>query len=255
VTMPLRREEAVMLGSHPLGEGGRIVSFLTRNRGKVRGVARSSRRLKSKFGAALEPFTRAEVVYFEKEGRDLVTLDQAYLLASPYRDSAHDLEVSWHLQYVAEVVEQVAPEGEPQPLLFRLLAAVGDAVQEGVGPRLACCYFELWLLRLQGVLPGLDACTDCSGPLEEGAVADAARDAFLCRTCAPSPGPRPVLDRSALRMLRESVRRPLPEIAAAGVARETVATASRALRALLLHYVGKEIKSIRFIESLEETAQ
>jgi recombinational DNA repair protein (RecF pathway) len=104
-------------------------------------------------------------------------------------------------------------------------------------------------------MPDLEACTRCDSPLEEGADVDGAHDALLCRDCAPGGGGKAHLDGAALRLLRESLRRPLPDIASAGVPPATVSGASRALRSLVLHYVGKEIKSLRFLESLEKMPQ
>lgn len=227
------------------------MSFLTREHGKVRGVARGSRRLNSKFGAALETFSRAQVIYYEKEGRDLVTLDHADLESSPQSAATADLDVAWHLQYIAEVVEQVAVEGEPQPLLYRLLAAVGDAVASGMDVRLAACYFELWLLRLQGVLPDIGSCGECGRPIGDRAVVHAGRDAFLCRRCRPDPGHRPVFDRPVLRFLAEALRRSIPALAAAEVSPAVLATASAGLRPLVQRYVGREIRSVRFLDTLE----
>lgn len=240
-----------MLRTWAYGEGGQIVSFLTRESGKMRGLARSSRRMKSKFGAALEPFSRAQVVYFQKEGRELVTLDHADLLASPWIRGAEDLEVAWHLQYLSEVVEQVAREGEPEPVLFRLLSALVDAVRQGLDVRLVACYFELWLLRIEGVLPDLARCGGCGEELRGPAVLDAPTDALVCGVCAPDPLDRPILAEADRRFLLEALRRPVAELAEAQVPSRMVAGASVALRLLLQRYIGRQLRSLRFLDSLE----
>ena len=81
--MPLYTTEAIVLRTYKLGEADRIVVFLTRDRGKRRGVAQGARRMRSRFGGALEPLTRVEVTYFEKESRELVSLNYAEPLSSP----------------------------------------------------------------------------------------------------------------------------------------------------------------------------
>ena len=75
--MPLHTTEALILRTYKLNDADRIVVFLTRDRGKKRGVAKGARRLRSRFRGALEPLTRASVVYFEKESRELVSLHDA----------------------------------------------------------------------------------------------------------------------------------------------------------------------------------
>src|SRR3954468_1840283 len=81
--MPVYTSEALVLRTYKLGEADRIVVFLTRDRGKKRGVAKWSRRPKSRFTGALEPMTEARVAYFEKESRELVGLNYAEVVRSP----------------------------------------------------------------------------------------------------------------------------------------------------------------------------
>src|SRR5579862_8455041 len=81
--MPLYSADALILRTYKLGEADRIVVFLTRDRGKKRGVAKGARRPRSKFGSALEPMTEVKVAYFEKETRELVGLNYAETVRSP----------------------------------------------------------------------------------------------------------------------------------------------------------------------------
>src|SRR5512132_1887252 len=81
--MPVYKSEALILRTYKLGEADRIVVFLTRDRGKKRGVAKGARRQRSKFAGALEPLTEVQVAYFEKEGRELVGLNYAETVRSP----------------------------------------------------------------------------------------------------------------------------------------------------------------------------
>src|SRR5690348_17568170 len=80
--MPLRESEAIILQSYPLGEADRLVSFLSRSMGRVRGVARGARRSKSRFGSALERMSYVRVWFFERETRELVQVNQCELIES-----------------------------------------------------------------------------------------------------------------------------------------------------------------------------
>ena len=75
--MPLYTADALVLRTYKLGEADRIVVFLTRDRGKKRGVAKGARRARSRFAGALEPLTEVRVAYFESERRELVGLNYA----------------------------------------------------------------------------------------------------------------------------------------------------------------------------------
>ncbi len=81
--MPLYTADALILRTYKLGEADRIVVFLTRDRGKKRGVAKGARRQRSRFLGALETLTEAHVAYFEREGRELVGLNYADTVRSP----------------------------------------------------------------------------------------------------------------------------------------------------------------------------
>ncbi len=81
--MPLYTADALILRTYKLGEADRIVVFLTRDRGKKRGVAKGARRPRSRFAGALEPLTEVRVAYFEKEQRELVGLNYAETVRSP----------------------------------------------------------------------------------------------------------------------------------------------------------------------------
>src|SRR6266446_1196022 len=52
--MPARETEAIILKTFPLGKADRLVSFLGRSSGRVRGVAEGGRRVKNRYGSTLD---------------------------------------------------------------------------------------------------------------------------------------------------------------------------------------------------------
>ena len=147
--MPLYATDALILRTYKLGESDRIVVFLTRDRGKKRGVAKNARQSRRRFGGALEPMTYGRVEYFERERRDLVNLNYVEAVRSPL--SAVEGEALGYVSYFAELIDEWAPEADPNETLFRLGASVVDALAAGVRVEPLARYFEYWLLRLQGV--------------------------------------------------------------------------------------------------------
>ena len=147
--MPLHTADALVLRTYKLGEADRIVVFLTADRGKRRGVARGARRPRSRFGGSLEPLTRVRTTYFENERRELVRLRQVEPLSSPLTSGS--AEALLHVSYFAELIDEWAPEADPNDRLFRLGAAVAEALAGGAPVQPLARYFEYWLLRLQGV--------------------------------------------------------------------------------------------------------
>ena len=149
--MPLYTAEALVLRTYKLGEADRIVVFLTRDRGKKRGVAPNARKSRKRFGAALEPLTEVRVSYFEKEGRDLVGLNYAEPVRSPL--SSGSPEALGYSHYFAELIDEWAAEADVDERLYRLGTSALEALLGGVPVEALARYFECWLLRLQGVYP------------------------------------------------------------------------------------------------------
>jgi DNA repair protein RecO (recombination protein O) len=149
--VPLYTAEALVLRTYKLGEADRIVVFLTRDRGKKRGVAQGARRPRSRFRGALEPLTEVRVAYFEKEGRELVGLNYAEAVRSPLRVASPESLGCSH--YVAELIDAWAAEADADERLYRLGCSVLDALSAGTPADALARYFECWLLRLQGVYP------------------------------------------------------------------------------------------------------
>src|SRR3954470_8800386 len=147
--MPLHTTDALILRTYKLGESDRIVVFLTRDRGKKRGVAKNARQSRRRFGGALEPLTYGRVGYVERERRDLVRLDYVEQLRSPL--SSGDGEALAYVSYFAELIDEWAPGADPNETLFRLGVSTVEAIADGVAIEPLARYFEYWLLRLQGV--------------------------------------------------------------------------------------------------------
>src|SRR5216684_5438703 len=147
--MPLHTTDALILRTYKLGESDRLVVFLTRDRGKKRGVAKNARQSRRRFGGALEPLTHGRVSYLERERRDLVSLHYVEALRSPL--SAVDGEALGYVSYFAELIDEWAQEADPNETLFRLGASMVEAIGIGVPIEPLARYFEYWLLRLQGV--------------------------------------------------------------------------------------------------------
>jgi DNA repair protein RecO len=147
--MPLYTTDALILRTYALGESDRIVVFLTRDRGKKRGVAKNARQSRRRFGGALEPLTYGRVGYVERERRELVSLNYVEAKRSPL--SAQDGRALGHVGYFAELIDEWAQDSDPNEMLYRLGASMVDAMAAGVPIEPLARYFEYWLLRLQGV--------------------------------------------------------------------------------------------------------
>jgi DNA repair protein RecO (recombination protein O) len=157
--MPARMSESFILQTYPFREADLVVSFFTRDQGKLRGVARRARRPKSNFGSGLERLSHATVSYYQKENRELVSLNSCELVHSQFT-LASNYDASVALDYLAEVTEQLLPPNETNERHFRLLIAVLEYLRAEGSVWTAVTYFALWSVRLAGLLPELRVSAD-----------------------------------------------------------------------------------------------
>jgi len=159
--MPARVSESYILRTYPFRESDLIVSFFTRDLGKLRGVAYRARKTKNSFGAGLERLSLLNLSYSLKESRELATLNHCDLLQSQF-GLLNSFEASLTLDYVAEVSEHLLPANEPNEKFFRLMATILDHMHSGAPGAIwsALTYFSLWATQLSGFLPDLAAYPD-----------------------------------------------------------------------------------------------
>ena len=179
--MALKQSEAIVLRSYPMREADLLVTFFTRTDGKVRGVARSAKKSKKRFGGALEPLTYVRVYWEERErpDLDLTRIDSCEVLESPLTDTV-DYHRAVALGYVAEMLDQLLPDREANDAVFRLAVAVLQHLRAGA-IWMALTYFDLWVVRLLGLLPELHSCLECGRVLNGGkAYYHALADGLMC---------------------------------------------------------------------------
>jgi DNA repair protein RecO (recombination protein O) len=166
--------EAVVLRTWPVHEADLIVSFFTRDFGRMRGVAKAALKSRKRFGGALEPMTLARAWFAERPRQELVRLDQLEILRSPLSAPVDHTRMAV-LSFFAEVIDEALPERDPQETVFRLLVSVLDqthAVQSDpaqsnlVQPWMALTYFSLWMTKLMGLLPDIGHCMVCGEALQ-----------------------------------------------------------------------------------------
>ena len=164
-------DEAIVLRTWPFHEADLLVSLFTRERGKVKGVARHAMRSRRRFGGALEPATQVMAHYTERPREDLVRMDSFEIVWSPLTAPVDALR-SAGLALVVEVIEEAMPELAAEDNVFRLAVAVLREMQ-GSGIReqgsegdhgavwVGVTYFCVWMCRLMGWWPELGHCVVC----------------------------------------------------------------------------------------------
>lgn len=158
--MSLLKTPAIVLKSRKWGEADRIVTFYSLRFGKLRGVARGARRLRNRFGSALEPFVHGELNLFEKRGDSLYRITGADIRDS-FSGLRDDLPRMSAAARMANFVAAASGEGDAHPGVFETLLKGLHVLQSGHDPALTALLFQIKLLGETGFRPQTDHCATC----------------------------------------------------------------------------------------------
>ena len=244
-------------------EADLVVSLLTRDQGKLRGVAKRARRTKSAFGSGLERLSHVRMAYFQRETRELVNLDSCELIRSQF-DLVSDYTRSVALDYFAEVSELLLPPAEASERFFRLLLAVLDSLRSPAGEEngpssrvwRAVTYFSLWAVRLSGWLPELHVCMGCGSVLDEAETPERAffsrgQAGLFCSHCrdALGGGGSWELSRESRAIAGEILRQPVAQLATVNWNRETAADLRRLLVQQIESHAERRLVTVPMLEN------
>ncbi len=162
----LQKDEGVVLKTTRSGETSRFVTFLGRESGKVRLLAKGAMGPKSPFRGALETGGRLEVVYYRREGRTLYFLKEVNVrsLLESGRESLSRMATALA---VLELLDRVcfweSPESRIVDLVFEYLET-----SDVIDPVFFFLAFEWKLLTVLGASPDFGGCAACGAKLDGG---------------------------------------------------------------------------------------
>jgi DNA repair protein RecO (recombination protein O) len=241
--MAATQSDALVLRTYDLGETSKIAVLLTRERGKVRAVAKGARGARSRYQSALEPLSEVRASFHGRQGADLMRLGACELIRSAFPASRRGLDVALALSYFAELLDAFAQEGEAEDAVYRLAVAVIRAAEEGTDIVVLTRYLEAWLLKLHGIYPPIDHCASCGSPLASGALRyHAPAHGFACGDCGPAGGPTLP---EATRALLASVFRQPPSAFPDGAPSESLAPLEAFHHGLIERHLERDLRSYR----------
>ncbi len=232
--MSLYRDHGIVLRTHKLGEADRIVSFMTRDNGKVRAVAKGVRKTKSKFGARLEPPSHVALQLYAGRG-DLDIVNQAESV-DHFRAIRDDLDRLAAAVPMLEAADQLAQEREVNPRLYQMLLGALRTLAADNAPLVVAGFF--WkVLALEGFAPHVDGCVAC-GRTDDLVAFDVDEGGVLCSTCRRGVPISP----EALGLLRDILGGRLTAALAAERSPATVELDRLAVRAME-HHLERRLRS------------
>jgi DNA repair protein RecO (recombination protein O) len=243
--MAIVETDGLVLRSYDLKDADKIVVLLTREHGVVRGVAKGAKRLQSKFGSALEPFSQVKITYFQKESQELVRIDRADLVRSSFQQGS-SLGFLQSFSYMGDTLLALFQPHDPNLQLYRLLLACLEA---GGRDRASfdglVIYFNFWLLKLGGYWPDWARCSRCNRVIGDHESAAVSADFHLvCTGCGHAFRS---FVRPEARALISTARHSSPAefLAATLTQNSDLAMLTDLLHRMVQHAAGKEVKGLK----------
>ncbi|MBI3752640.1 MAG: DNA repair protein RecO [Deltaproteobacteria bacterium] len=255
--------EAIVLGSIDYGESDRIVTFYTLEFGKLKGIAKGAKRSKKRFVNNLEPFSHIRLLFFQKQGRDLVMLEQADVVGR-FDNLLFDIHKLAFGSYCLELLSEMTPEYQKNEKVFELLLKFLIMLDRGTNIKTAVRIFEMRLLSILGYHPHLDVCVVCKNNVmaEAGAHAHAplpdtklffssARSGILCPRCNGREKSLIPVSQGTIKFLMLAAKSALDKMDRIAMPDWAAEESERIIGDFIRYQLGKELKSKRFLNKIQ----
>ena len=184
----LNKDSAICIRAVDYSETSQVLTFFTRSFGKIRAIAKGSKRPKSAFGGAIEPLSLGRIVFSGLSGDRLATITE-FEQQSCFEGSGKDFSVLNAALFAAELIDRMSREADPHPELFdsfeQFLKNISDAGgRENILKLLIL--FELCVLKQVGLQPVLNSCCNCKkkfGPAWRQCFFSSSANGLICRDC------------------------------------------------------------------------
>jgi len=244
--MPLDQTEAVILRSAAFADQDKIITFFSRDKGLLRGMAKGARKFGNRFGSLLEPMTFVQIFYYEKERKDLVTVSSCDLIES-FFEIQKEPATAFTLAYFAELIEEFFPARAREDLVYRLLLATLQALKAGGERAILARYFEVWFLQINGLLPDLKKCRRCRKTVSGPAWLTPRRDGVRCSAC--SEYNKDEVGPEFSRFLDWAKQNPPPQKAGSvPFSIEELGSLKKPLQALIVYHLEREPKTLHYLD-------
>lgn len=253
----LYRIDAIVMHRSDVGEADRLLTVLSRDRGKLRVNAKGARKVASRKGGHVELFTRSKMLI--AKGRGDIDIVSQVEMTEAYRGLHEDLTRSTYAHYAVELIDAFAEEGTAQPDIFDLLADALSWIANSNNLPLTTRYFELKLLTLAGFQPQVFVCAVKGEALEEikadenyGWSPNAG--GAICPTHAEGRSDAGRLSLNALKVLRHALRSNYQTFTALTVRESVQNEIEQAMLRYVQYVLERKVKSVAFLNLLKREA-
>ncbi len=253
--MALYKTKAIVTRSLHYGESDKIVTFLTQDFGKIKGIAKGARRSKKRFQNALDLFSHLRLIFFDKEGLGLVRVEGCDIEHSFPRIREH-LRKIFYGDYFLELVNEMAAEREAHPEAYRLLVSFLMDLEEAEPQEERLRMFEIRMLSMFGYRPNMERCGFCHTDWEKlkeipSVFFSLERGALVCERCSRSWDNLIPLSLGTARLIEKVSQMDLTKIGRLRFTSQALSESREVLPRFISYQLGKELKSLKALKGLD----
>ena len=252
--MPLFKTDAIVIRSLHYGESDKIVTLLTRDFGKMKGIAKGARRSRKRFQNALGLFSHLRLIFFDREGMGLVRIEGCDILHS-FPKIMEDLKKIFFGNYYLELINEMAGERETNHEAFDLLLSfllTLDAI-EPYEEQLRI--FEIRMLSLFGYRPNMRRCNLCKKDWEDlkeipVVFFSLERGALICERCSKTWNHLIPLSLGTARLIEKISQTELSKVERLKFTLQALFESRELLPKFISYQLGKELKSLKALRQI-----
>ncbi|MDO8535441.1 MAG: DNA repair protein RecO [Candidatus Omnitrophota bacterium] len=251
--MPIQKSEAIVLRRQDLRETSLILTFYTKDFGKVKGILRGVRGARGQYGGgSYEILSHDEIVFYDRKKSDIFTTSQCDLIEffNPIRQS---LEKLAYAAYMAELLDSVTTLSDKNEEVFNLLLNSLRLLCGDTSSRRAARIFEIKLLSLLGLMPTLESCANCGKSVDSSAKFSVAQGGLICVNCLTSDVNAHTIMQGTIKFIEHIRALPFDKVARVKVANTVGRELESTLRKFLDFHIERRMKSMQFLKEISKS--
>ena len=257
--MPLFRTNAIVIRSTNYGESDKIVTFFTKDFGKVRGIAKGARRSRKRFQNALGLFSHLRLIFFDREGMGLVRAEGCDILFT-FPKIREDLRKIFYGNYYLELVNEMAGERETNQEAFDLLLSFLLNLEAGEAQEEQLRMFEIRMLSLYGYRPNMKRCDLCKEDWEDlketpTLFFSPEKGGLVCEGCSKILNNLIPLSLGTARLIERISQMELGKIYRFRFTPQALSESREVLPKFITYQLGKELRSLKALRGIPAQAK
>ncbi|HLV08654.1 MAG TPA: DNA repair protein RecO [Halanaerobiales bacterium] len=250
--MTVFNTEAIVLKQFELGEADKIITFYTKDRGKIRAVARGVRKTNSRISGLVLPFSYNLVTFYR--GRSLDRINEIKNIF-PFSSLREDLTMMAYCSFLAELIDKIGLEDSPNQKLFSLLLAsfhhfinVNREKYDYIE-----LVFKVHLLILLGLKPGILNCVSCGKDykLRKINLFSISQGGIICAECFSQNEAVEKISGEVLKVLEMIYKSGLRPFDNLKISSKAFKELDGLINSFLLFYLDIELKSLDFLNTIK----